>query len=127
MIYAKIYLDTEADGCSSLVFDSVIENHSCAVCKAGKKQSYLSEYYYVDRRTVIMGIEYVAISPEARALFRKRIEDTASYDIDNYNGDFELNYAGGGRFSYMPSENNKMMANSMRRAFVSAFLNFFSL
>lgn len=102
MVFAKIYLDKDSDGCKVLVFDSVKQGVDCYITIAGNKKSGSDRYYPV-LRTKIFGFENIAISPEARALFISRLEDSGAYGTSAFMGDFEISLKDGGYFAFMPT------------------------
>ena len=73
MIYIKIYLDKDENGEDMLVFDSAKEDSKYVFTVAGKKQ--LGYYNPIVFQTEVNGVEKVAISPEAKALFIEMLND----------------------------------------------------
>ena len=73
MIYIKIYYDKDENGEDMLVFDSAKEDSKYVFTVAGKKQ--LGYYNPIVFQTEVNGVEKVAISPEAKALFIEMLND----------------------------------------------------
>ena len=94
MIYIKIYLDKDENGEDMLVFDSVKHDDKKAFFTvAGEKEPFLFDdepIPHFENKTKVVGIEQVAISPEAKELFIEMLNDK---DLCKYNMhfvDFEL-------------------------------------
>jgi hypothetical protein len=117
MIYIKIYLDQDENGEDMLVFDSVKhddEKNRLFFHVAGEKEKTYSSgrtRTWFDYDTKVIGVEQVAISPEAKELFIEMLNDN---DLCKYNMhfvDFELcGYSLGqygwntGIFSFTPND-----------------------
>lgn len=117
MIYIKIYLDKDENGEDMLVFDSVKhddEKNRLFFHVAGEKEKTYSSgrtRTWFDYDTKVIGVEQVAISPEAKELFIEMLNDN---DLCKYNMhfvDFELcGYSLGqygwntGIFSFTPND-----------------------
>ncbi|MBR3863176.1 MAG: hypothetical protein IKM42_05930 [Clostridia bacterium] len=106
MIYIKIYLDKDENGEDILVFDSVKQNlpdyHSFTV--AGKKHmTFPLEYDHFVKMTSVIGVDQVAISPEAKEFFLSLLKDESTHEEMPYGqrGDFAMD---SGRFAYCPPE-----------------------
>ena len=106
MIYIKIYLDKDENGEDILVFDSVKQNlpdyHSFTV--AGKKHmTFPLEYDHFVKMTSVIGVDQVAISPEAKEFFLSLLNDESTHEEMPYGqrGDFALD---SGKFAYCPPE-----------------------
>ena len=107
-IYVKIYATCEG----SVVFEAApcegrglyLSHAKTLVDKAGRVR-------YHEPFTSVYGFGLVAISPEARAIMKARLADTASYDTSTAEGDFEIllpeEVEGGwknGLFAFRPTE-----------------------
>ena len=92
MIYAKIYIDYEENGRRSLVFEAAKREDRNELYLSHAKNVYdrQGRLRFSSPRTCIYGARLVAISPEAKALFRARLADRASYDLSRDGGEFEL-------------------------------------
>lgn len=88
MIYAKIFVEKDADGTDVLVFDSSVKDEEGYIRVAGKKAG--SSGVSVRLSTAIYGYEFIAISEEARALFQKRLSALSTGDFVCFPADFEL-------------------------------------
>jgi len=106
MIYIKIYLDKDENGEDILVFDSVKQNlpdyHFFTV--AGKKHmTFPLEYDHFVKMTSVIGVDQVAISPEAKEFFLSLLKDESTHEEMPYGqrGDFAMD---SGRFAYCPPE-----------------------
>ena len=95
MIYAKIFVEKDERGKDVLVFDSCPLDDGNPVRRAGLKK--LSGKTLTCFCTIIYGFEYIAISPEAKALFKRRLNDAEKV---LYSSDFELRKEG--FFSFRP-------------------------
>ncbi|MBR2370499.1 MAG: hypothetical protein IKA82_00615 [Clostridia bacterium] len=93
MIYAKIYLDKNKGRKDMLVFEATQTK---------------SIYCQISWHISIAGAKYIAISPEAKSLFRARLEDMSSFDVKKYDGDFEMFDRDGGVFVFRPNEHGQM-------------------
>ncbi|MBR2651183.1 MAG: hypothetical protein IKD45_05935 [Clostridia bacterium] len=75
MIYIKIYLDKDEGGEDMLVFDSAKEDSGDDFFTvAGSKTGY-DNYPYYQNMTTVIGVEQVAISPEAKAFLISLLND----------------------------------------------------
>ena len=94
MIYIKIYLDKDENGEDMLVFDSVKHDDKKAFFTvAGEKEkfSYLSQDFpWFDYKTKVIGVEQVAISPEAKELFLEMLNDESVCKHDLYSPHFDI-------------------------------------
>lgn len=97
MIYAKIYLECDADGTDVLVFDTVKSEVEGIFEKAG----YREEERAFKLRSTVYGFANIAISPEAREALRARFEDDTMYDMVDGESEFFMNFFGE-YFSFMP-------------------------
>lgn len=114
MIYIKIYLDKDENGEDMLVFDSVKQDlpdyHYFTV--AGKKHmTFLHDYYHFVEMTSVIGVDQVAISPEAKEFFRSLLNDESTHEKMPYghSGDFAMQGCDdteygwdSGKFAYCP-------------------------
>lgn len=96
MIYIKIYLDQDENGEDMLVFDSVKhddEKNRLFFHVAGEKEKTYSSgrtRTWFDYDTKVIGVEQVAISPEAKELFIEMLNDKDLCKYNMYFSDFEL-------------------------------------
>ena len=94
MIYIKIYLDQDENGEDMLVFDSVKQDDEKAFFTvAGKKENFSfggKTYPWFDYKTKVIGVEQVAISPEAKELFTEMLNDESLCRFNPYSPDFEI-------------------------------------
>ena len=97
MIYAKIYLERDADGTDVLVFDTVKSEVEGIFEKAGYRQ----EEGAFKLRSTVYGFANIAISPEAREILRARFEDDTMYDMVDGESEFFMNFFDE-YFSFMP-------------------------
>ena len=97
MIYAKIYLECDADGTDVLVFDTVKSEVEGVFEKAGYRQ----EERAFKLRSTVYGFANIAISPEAREILRARFEDDTMYDMVDGESEFFMNFFDE-YFSFMP-------------------------
>ena len=117
MIYIKIYLDKDENGEDMLVFDSVKhddEKNRLFFHVAGEKEKTYSSgrtRTWFDYDTKVIGVEQVAISPEAKELFTEMLNDKDLCKYNMYFSDFELSgYSLGqygwdtGIFSFTPND-----------------------
>ena len=117
MIYIKIYLDKDENGEDMLVFDSVKhddEKNRLFFHVAGEKEKTYSSgrtRTWFDYDTKVIGVEQVAISPEAKELFTEMLNDKDLCKYNMYFSDFELcGYSLGqygwntGIFSFTPND-----------------------
>ena len=117
MIYIKIYLDQDENGEDMLVFDSVKhddEKNRLFFHVAGEKEKTYSSgrtRTWFDYDTKVIGVEKVAISPEAKELFIEMLNDKDLCKYNMYFSDFELRgYSLGqygwntGIFSFTPND-----------------------
>ena len=117
MIYIKIYLDQDENGEDMLVFDSVKhddEKNRLFFHVAGEKEKTYSSgrtRTWFDYDTKVIGVEQVAISPEAKELFTEMLNDKDLCKYNMYFSDFELcGYSLGqygwntGIFSFTPND-----------------------
>ena len=117
MIYIKIYLDKDENGEDMLVFDSVKRDDEKAFFTvAGKKEPFL--FYdepipHFENKTKVIGVEQVAISPEAKAFFLELLNDESTHTQMPYrqNGNFEMSGCyrtqygwDSGQFSFRPPQ-----------------------
>ena len=100
MIYAKIYVEKDADGESVIVFDSSANDEEGYIRRAGKKRE--GEKVLVVLSTAIYGYEHIAISPEARELFLERLSALPPTSKVLFPADFEL--GSDGYFSFRPDD-----------------------
>lgn len=101
MIYAKIFLDKDPDGTDVLVFDSVANEDSHYARTAGKRPT-ANGGVSIMLHTVIYGFDFVAISPEAREIFARRLNDLTTMKRVPFPADFELGSEG--YFSFRPDD-----------------------
>ena len=96
MLYAKIYLDRDEDGTDLLVFEA-INREACDLIPAGRVDRHIEPRIRISNLP-----RHVAISPEARALFRARLtdKDACSVIYEFQAQDFEI--GGYGYFCFMP-------------------------
>ena len=118
MICAIIYLETDADGTPVLVFDAIKDETKATSFefeKAGRKESYGGDSFYLVPRHRILHLSGVAISPEAKAHFRARLEDKASYDENYHTGEIAIP---GVReaFAYIPDQLISAFRNRVKLA-----------
>ena len=94
MIYIKIYLDKDENGEDMLVFDSVKHDDKKAFFTvAGKKEKFSfggKARPWFDYETKVIGVEQVAISPEAKELFTEMLNDESLCRFNPYSPAFEL-------------------------------------
>ncbi len=76
MIYVKIYCDKDENGEDMLVFDSAKDDDKFGFTVAGKKKGFEGIDYF-NYYTKVSGVNNVAISPEAKALFLEMIGSEA--------------------------------------------------
>ncbi len=76
MIYAKIYLDKDAEGREVLVFESVPKSQSGC--------------YVISFATTVCGIEHVAISPEAKERLAAMLDDRSRFTPKRYSGNIGI-------------------------------------
>ena len=95
MIYAKIFTEKDERGEDVLVFDSCPLDNENLIRRAGLKR--LRDKTLICFCTIIYGFEYIAISPEAKALFKRRLNEAEKV---LYSADFELRKEG--FFSFRP-------------------------
>lgn len=103
MIYAKIYLDRDADGTEVLVFDCAKEPVDGVLERAGRFFSADAGEERVLVRNTVYGFSHVAISPEAKEAFHARLSEWGSYEREYEFGEFFINFFDD-YFSYMPRE-----------------------
>ena len=102
MIYVKIYLDRDKDDTDLLVFEA-LNRQAEDLDPAGRKDSYVTPRIRIRDLS-----RNVAISPEARELFRSRLTDKDACSVIYQGGvqDFEIGGSFGttddGFFSFMP-------------------------
>ena len=114
-IYAKIYLDRDADDTPVLVFDSIKNTEGVSTVyfiKAGREKSFFDEYWHIVQHNKVIGLDGVAISPEAKSHFLARIEDTSSYGVREFTGDVTL-CSLREIFSYMPDDLARAFADKI--------------
>ena len=104
MIYIKIYLDKDENGEDILVFDSVKQDlpDNGYFTIAGKKHmTFPLDYYHFVKMTSVIGVEQVAISPEAKEFFLSLLKDESTHEEMPYRhrGDFAMD---SGIFAYCP-------------------------
>ena len=115
MIYIKSYLDKDENGEDMLVFDSVKHDDKKAFFTvAGEKEKTYSSgrtRTWFDYDTKVIGVEQVAISPEAKELFIEMLNDNDLCKFNMHFVDFELcGYSLGqygwntGIFSFTPND-----------------------
>ena len=94
MIYIKIYLDKDENGENMLVFNSVKHDDKKAFFSvAGEKEKFTlggRSYPWFDYTTKVIGVEQVAISPEAKELFIEMLNDENLCKYNMHFVDFEL-------------------------------------
>ena len=102
MLYAKIYLDRDEDGTDLLVFEAR-NRKEWDLYPAGREGSHVTPRIQISNLS-----RHVAISPEARELFRSRLTDKGACSVIYQQGaqDFEIGGSFGttdtGYFSFMP-------------------------
>ena len=109
MIYVKIYCDRDENGEDMLVFDSAKEDNKYDFQVAGlKKQQGYGGYDLFIRKTQVGGVNRVAISPEAKALFLEMIGSeacTTAWPVADFYFDYYCRGERGldeGSFSFVP-------------------------
>ena len=116
MIYIKIYLDKDENGEDMLVFDSVkqdVPDYHYFTVAGKKKMAFIHDYYHFVKRTSVIGVEQVAISPEAKEFFLSLLNDESTHEEMPYghSGDFDMMGCydtehgwNSGKFAYCPPE-----------------------
>ena len=115
MIYIKIYLDQDENGEDMLVFDSAKHDDKKAFFTvASEKEPFLFDdkpIPHFENKTKVVGIEQVAISPEAKELFTEMLNDNGLCKYAMHFPDFELygcqygQYGWeSGAFSFVPND-----------------------
>lgn len=117
MIYIKIYLDKDENGDDMLVFDSAKHDDEKAFFTvAGEKEPFL--FYdepipHFENSTKVIGVEQVAISPEAKELFTEMLNDESTHKKMPYGHSSDFAMLGcynteygwdSGKFAYHPQE-----------------------
>lgn len=95
MIYIKIYLDKDENGEDMLVFDSVkqdIPDYHYFTVAGQKHMTFHIDYYHFVEMTSVIGVEQVAISPEAKEFFLSLLNDESTHEKMPYghSGDFAM-------------------------------------
>ena len=108
MIYIKIYLDKDENCEDMLVFDSAKEDSEYdyfTVAGEKKMGRFFSDddYTFFEGKTKVIGVELVAISPEAKEFFLSLLKDESTHEEMPYghSGDFAMD---SGKFAYCPPE-----------------------
>ena len=121
MVYVKIYVDKDENGEDMLVFDSAKEDNKYYFTVAGlkKKQGSGGHDLFVGE-TKVNGVNWVAISPEAKALFIEMMKDedacTTAWPIQHFRFTYYCRGEHGldeGSFYFVPL--NVKQGNTSRR------------
>ena len=88
MIYAKIYLDRDADGTDTLVFDSCRDSVTHFLRTGGLREEHGHRTFMM--WTVVYDLQCVAISHEAKELFAARLKEVHGDERSLFTGDFAL-------------------------------------
>lgn len=102
MIYIKIYLDRDENGEDILVFDSVKneDDHSYFRIAGIKHKTFPMEYDHFETMTSVIGVEQVAISPEAKAFFLTFLTDENALNKVWYGADITIKGCHWGQYGW---------------------------